>query len=352
MQTTSLGRTGVQVSRLCLGTMMFGRYGNPDHADCGRIIHAALDAGINFIDTADVYSRGESEEILSKALAGRRDKVVLATKAHFPMDADPNMRGNSKRYLRRAVEASLKRLGTDWIDLYQIHRPDPDCDIDETLGVLSDLVREGKIRTFGSSTFAAWQIVEAQWVAERRNRERFMTEQPPYSILVRGIEADVLPVCERHGMGVLVWSPLAGGWLAGKYKRGGSVADTWRTRFKPQRFDLESAENQRKLDVVEALKNLAADSGISLIELALRFTLEHRAVTSAIIGPRTMAQLQSQLTAPAARLPVEVLDAIDRLVAPGETLSRADIGYLPPALTDARERRLPRWDEPPLEGSL
>src|SRR3954454_16976380 len=217
MEHRPLGRTGVQVSPLCLGTMMFGDWGNKDHDDSVRIIHRALDAGINFVDTADVYSRGESEEIGGKALKGRRDDVVLATKVHASMsDDDPNMRGNSRRWITREVENSLRRLGTDYIDLYQIHRPDPDTDIDETLGALTDLVRQGKLRYIGSSTFPASQIVEAQWVAERRGRERFVCEQPPYSILVRGIENDVLPTCRRHGMGVIPWSPLAGGWLAGK----------------------------------------------------------------------------------------------------------------------------------------
>lgn len=340
METRVLGRTGVRVSSLCLGTMMFGKMGNPDHDDCVRIIHAALDAGINFIDTADVYSQGESEQIVAKALiGGKRDAVVLATKAHMPMGKDPNMRGNSRRWIRRAVEDSLRRLGTDWIDLYQIHRPDPDTDIDETLGVLTDLVREGKVRMIGTSTFPAWQIVEAQCVAERRNRERFATEQPPYSILFRQIEAEVLPACQQYGQGVLVWSPLAGGWLAGKYKRGEELPDSWRTRFMPDRFDQSVPENQRKLAVVESLTDLAAKSDMSLIDLALRFVLEHPAVTSAIIGPRTMAQLESQLSAPAGRLGAEIMDAIDKLVAPGECINRVDLGYRPPPLTEPSLRR-------------
>src|SRR6058998_1130939 len=218
MNYRNLGRTGVKVSPLCLGAMMFGEWGNPDHGEDIRIIHRALDAGINFIDTADVYSAGESEEIVGKALtAGRRDNVVLASKVHFPMGGDSNRQGNSRRWLTQEVDNSLARLGTDWIDLYQIHRPDPATDIDETLGALTDLVRAGKIRYFGTSTFPAHAIVEAQCVAERRNRERFVTEQPPYSILVRGIEADVLPVCQQYGLGVLTWSPLAGGWLSGRY---------------------------------------------------------------------------------------------------------------------------------------
>jgi len=220
MEHRQLGATGVLVSPLCLGTMMFGAWGNTDHEESIRIIHRALDEGINFVDTADVYARGESEEIVGKALTGRRDNIVLATKFHGAMGDDPNQFGNSRRWIIQEVESSLRRLKTDWIDLYQVHRPEPGTDIDETLGALTDLVRAGKIRYFGSSTFPAWQIVEAQWVAERRSRERFVCEQPPYSILVRGIEADVLPVCERYRMGVIPWSPLAGGWLSGRFRKG------------------------------------------------------------------------------------------------------------------------------------
>src|SRR5829696_1725212 len=215
-----LAGTGVEVSPLCLGAMMFGAWGNPDHDEGVRIIHRALDSGINFIDTADFYSSGESETIVGKALAGgRRDDVVLATKVGLPFGEDPNHRGTSRRWITQAVEGSLKRLGTDWIDLYQVHRLDPDTDIDETLGVLSDLVHAGKIRAFGASTVPASEIVEAQWAAERRGRERFRTEQPPYNILTRAIEHDVLPTCDRHGLGVLTYSPLAGGWLSGAYRK-------------------------------------------------------------------------------------------------------------------------------------
>jgi aryl-alcohol dehydrogenase-like predicted oxidoreductase len=289
MNHRSLGRTGIQVTPLCLGAMMFGEWGNPDHDESIRIIHRALDAGINFIDTADVYSRGESEEIVGKALAGgRRDNVVLATKVHGTMGDDPNERGNSRRWIAREVDASLRRLGTDWIDLYQIHRPDPDTDIDETLGALSDLVHAGKVRAIGSSTFPAPEIVEAQWVAERRGRERFMCEQPPYSLLVRGIEADVLPVCLRYGMGVISWSPLAGGWLSGRWRKGQEPPGSSRSRRLPHRFDLSIPGNQRKLEAVEQLARLAEEAGMTLIEMALAFAIDHPAVTSAIIGPRTM----------------------------------------------------------------
>ena len=340
MNHRPLGRTGVQVSPLCLGAMMFGAWGNPDHDESIRIIHRALDAGITFIDTADVYSRGESEEIVGKALAGgRRDHVVLATKVHGTMGDDPNERGNSRRWITRAVEDSLRRLGTDWIDLYQIHRPEPDTDIDETLGVLSDLVRAGKVRAIGSSTFPAAEIVEAQWVAERRGRERFTCEQPPYSLLARGIEADVLPVCRRYGMGVISWSPLGGGWLSGRWRKGVEPPVSSRAERLPHRFDLSIAGNQRKLDAAEALARLAEEAGMTLIEMALAFVINHPAVTAAIIGPRTMKQLESQLTAVDARLGDELLDRIDEIVAPGTNLNPADVGWQNPALAPTARRR-------------
>jgi aryl-alcohol dehydrogenase-like predicted oxidoreductase len=340
MEYRTLGTTGVRVSPLCLGAMMFGSWGNPDHDECVRIIHTALDSGINFIDTADVYSAGESEEIVGKALAGgRRDQVVLATKVHAPMGADPNQRGNSRRWIMQECEASLRRLGTDWIDLYQVHRPDPSTDIDETLGALSDLVRAGKVRYLGSSTFPAEQIVEAQWVAERRGRERFVCEQPPYSILVRGIESAVLPTCQRYGMGVIPWSPLAGGWLSGRYRKGAPLPSSGRASRIPGRYDLGRPENQRKLEVVEALARLAEEAGLSMVELAVAFVLEHPAVTSAIIGPRTMEQLQGHLGVPEVRLGAEVLDRIDELVAPGTNLNPEDTGWVPPALASSQLRR-------------
>jgi aryl-alcohol dehydrogenase-like predicted oxidoreductase len=327
MTTRPLGRTGVRVSPLCLGTMMFGAWGNADHDDSVRIIHRALDAGINILDTADVYAAGESEEIVGKALAGgRRDDVVLATKVHGAMGEDPNRRGNSRRWITRAVDDSLRRLGTDWIDLYQIHRLDPDCDLDETLGALSDLVRAGKVRMIGSSTFPAHAIVEAQWVAERRGRERFICEQPPYSVLARGIEADVLPVCERFGMGVITWSPLAQGWLSGRYRRGAEVPESRRAGWVPSRFDMSLPENQRKLEAADRLAELADEAGMTLVELALAFVLEHPAVTAAIIGPRTMDQLESQLGAADRQLSDDVLDRIDEIVPPGATINPIDRG--------------------------
>jgi aryl-alcohol dehydrogenase-like predicted oxidoreductase len=332
----NLGRTGMQVTPLCLGAMMFGEWGNPDHDESIRIIHRALDAGINFIDTADVYSRGESEEIVGKALAGgRRDNVVLATKVHGTMGDDPNQYGNSRRWITRAVEDSLRRLGTDWIDLYQIHRPESDTDIDETLGALSDLVRAGKVRAIGSSTFPPAAIVEAQWVAERRTRERFMCEQPPYSLLVRGIEADVLPLCRDYGMGVISWSPLAGGWLSGRWRKGQEMPTSSRADRLPHRFDLSIPGNQRKLEAVEQLALLAEEAGMTLIEMALAFVINHPAVTSAIIGPRTMEQLESQLPAADVTLSADVLDRIDEIVPPGTNLNPADAGWQNPALAPA-----------------
>jgi aryl-alcohol dehydrogenase-like predicted oxidoreductase len=337
-----LGSTGVSVSPLCLGAMMFGAWGNTDHDESIAIIHRALDAGINFIDTADVYSRGESEEIVGKALAGgRREQVVLATKVHGKMhDDDPNQFGNSRRWIIEEVEHSLRRLKTDYIDLYQIHRPELDTEIDETLGALSDLVHAGKVRYIGSSTFPAHQIVEAQWVAEKRGRERFVCEQPPYSMLIRRIEADVLPTCEKYGMGVIPWSPLAGGWLSGKYRKGGaSPAESRRAQMIPSRYDMSLPGNQAKLDAADALGALADEAGMPLIEMALAFVTTHPAVTAAIIGPRTMEQLESQLPALQRTLSAAVLDRIDEIVPPGTTINPGDTGWDPPFLADSASRR-------------
>jgi aryl-alcohol dehydrogenase-like predicted oxidoreductase len=340
MELRELGRTGVKVSPLCLGAMMFGAWGETDHDESIRIIHRALDSGINFIDTADVYSRGESEEIVGKALAGgRRDNVVLATKVHGSMGDDPNEFGNSRRWIVREVENSLRRLGTDWIDLYQIHRPELDTDIDETLGALTDLVRAGKVRYIGSSTFQPSAIVEAQWVAERRGRERFVCEQPPYSLLVRGVEADVLPTCRRYGMGVIPWSPLAGGWLSGRWRKDADDLTSRRSAMIPQRYDLSIPENQRKLDAADALGRLADEAGISLIEMALAFVIRHPAVTAAIIGPRTMKHLESQLPAADVELPDELLDKIDEIVPPGVNLNPTDQGWQNPELAPEARRR-------------
>lgn len=339
MEQRTLGRTGMQVSTLCLGTMMFGDWGNPDEAECARMVHAALDAGITFVDAADIYSFGLSEEILGRALAGRRDDVVLATKFGNPMTDDPNHRGGSRRWIVRAVEDSLRRLGTDWIDLYQIHRPDPHTDIDETLGALSDLIQAGKVRAVGTSTFSAAEIVEAQWVADRRSRERFTTEQPPYSIFARGVEAEVLPTCLRHDLGVVVWSPLNGGWLTGKYRRGETPPADSRAAREPDHFDFGDPVRERKLDLVEELSALAAEAGISLTHLAQAWVLVHPAVTSAIIGPRTPEQLESVLGAADVVLDEEVLDRIDELVAPGTNINPADAGHVPASLDLAARRR-------------
>jgi aryl-alcohol dehydrogenase-like predicted oxidoreductase len=339
MELHTLGRTGIKVSPLCLGAMMFGAWGNTDHDDSVRIIHRALDAGINFIDTADIYSQGESEIIVGKALATLdRSRVVLATKVHGQMGDDPNAQGNSRRWIIAECENSLRRLGTDYIDLYQIHRPDETLDVDETLGALSDLVHQGKVRNIGSSTFPAEQIVEAQWVAERRGHVRFTTEQPPYSILVRGIERDILPVAQRYGMGVIPWSPLAGGWLTGAFGEGKRNTSR-RSAMLPERYDLSIPGNQRKLDAVNQLTTLADDAGLSLIDLALAFVLEHPAISSAIIGPRTMEQLESQLSAPEVRLDASVLDKIDEIVPPGTNFTSVDAGWSPQVLTKPHRRR-------------
>ena len=334
-----LGRTGVRVSSLCLGTVAFGRSGEPDHEKSVRIIHAALDAGINFVDTADMYSGGESETIVGAALRGRRDQVVLATKASSPMGPDPNRQGSSRRWLMRACEDSLRRLDTDRIDVYQIHRPDPDTDLDETLGALSDLIHQGKVLYAGSSTFPASMISEAQCLAEQRGRERFVCEQPPYSMVVRDAEADVLPTCQQHGLGVMTWSPLGGGWLSGRWRAGTARIESNRSSLRPERFDLTLPANQRKLAAVDRLARLAEDNGLSLIHLAIAFVMSHPAVTSAIIGPRTMEHLESQLGATGVRLPADVLDRIDEIVPPGSNFGGPDAGWDPPSLLNPDERR-------------
>ncbi|MFB4290964.1 aldo/keto reductase [Nonomuraea sp. ATR24] len=347
MRYRALGGTGIEVSTHCLGTMMFGFVANQDHDECARIIHTALDAGVNFVDTADMYSAGESEEIVGKALAGRRDEVVLATKVHFPMGEGRNRGGNSRRWIVMAVEDSLRRLRTDWIDLYQVHRPDRTTDVEETLGVLGDLVREGKIRAFGCSTFPAEQIAESHHVAERRGLPRFRTEQPPYSLLARGVEASVLPTCQRYGMGVLTWSPLASGFLTGRIRKGGPIdLSSGRARITPARFDPAIPENQVKLDAVERLIELAGDLGCTLPELATAFPLAHPAVTSVIIGPRTPAQLEASLKGASLVLDDAALDRIDEIVPPGVNLYQPDGAWRPPSLTDPALRRRPLGDRP------
>ena len=346
METRVLGGTGVRVSSYCLGAMMFGPMGNPDEDDCVRIVHRALDGGINFIDTADVYSRGRSEEIVGRALRGRRDDVVLATKVHGRMGDDPNMRGNARRWIVREIEESLRRLGTDHVDLYQLHRPDPDTELEETLEAMTDLVRQGKVRYVGTSAFPAWQLVEAQWTAERRNVVRPRCEQCSYSILVRAAERDVFPVARRYGMGVIAYSPLAGGWLTGKYRLGqeppgGSRMERSRSmggRFGP-RFDESRPQVQRRYEAVDALARVAEKAGVPPAHLALAFTLAHPAVTSAIIGPRTMDQLEDLLAGSDVRLDPEILDAIDEVVPPGTLVDEADRGWDPPWMAPGARRR-------------
>jgi aryl-alcohol dehydrogenase-like predicted oxidoreductase len=350
LETRRLGRTGMHVSQLCLGTMMFGAWGEKDHDRSIAVIRRALESGIQFIDTADAYGMGESETIVGKALVGRRrDDVILATKFHWPMDVpmgqaggDPNKRGNSRRWIMRAVERSLGRLGTDYIDLYQAHRPDPDTDIEETLSALTDLQQQGKIRAFGTSTFPAQQLVQAQWCSEKRGLRRFSTEQPAYSMLARHAEADVLPIAEEYDLGVLTWGPLAGGWLSGKYRTGTPSPGSKRADRLPHRYDLELPENRAKLAVVEALHDLADEAGVTLIEMSLAFVLRHPAVTSAIIGPRTIEHLESQLSATDVSLTDDVLDRIDEIVAPGSTLTDVDRGYRAPVLAQPWRRRRSR----------
>ena len=338
MKYRTLGRTGIKVSPYCLGAMMFGAVGgNPDHDDSIRIIHKALDAGVNFIDTADRYSQGASEEIVGKALKGRRDNIVLATKVNNPMGDDPNQQGNSRRWLIREVEASLRRLQTDHIDLYLIHRPSPNTDIEETLSALTDLMRAGKVRAIGSSTFPASEIVEAQWVAERRALARFRVEQPPYSILSRGIEREVLPVCQRYGMGVMVWSPLAKGMLTGRYRKGRPLPDSLRVKVLPKQMS-----DEHRLDAVEQLIVVAQEAGMPLTHLAMAFAVAHPGVTSAILGPRTMEQLDYLLAGAEVVLSDDVLDAIDQIVPPGTDVGIPDAAnYVPPALSQTSLRRRP-----------
>jgi aryl-alcohol dehydrogenase-like predicted oxidoreductase len=336
MQYRPLGRTGIKVSPYCLGAMMFGAGGNPDQDDCIRIIHKALDFGINFIDTADRYSAGESEEIVGKALKGRRDKIVLATKVYGPMGDDPNQQGTSRRWIMQEVDNSLRRLQTDYIDLYQIHRPAPDTDIEETLSALTDLMRAGKVRAIGSSTFPVSEIVEAQWVAERRGLARFRTEQPPYSILDRGIEYDMLPTCERYGMGVLVWSPLSKGMLTGRYRKGQPLPDSIRVKYLPKQMS-----DARSLDAVEQLIPLAEEAGLSLTHMALAFVMAHPGVTSAILGPRTMQHLDDLLAGAEVRLSDDVLDRIDQIVPPGTDVGLNEAAYNPPAILKTNLRRRP-----------
>ncbi|MFE5028860.1 aldo/keto reductase [Streptomyces sp. NPDC056656] len=338
MQYRTLGRTGVQVSSLALGTMNFGKIGRTTQEEVTTIVEAALEGGINFIDTADMYSGGESEEMVGKAIAGRRDDIVLATKASLPMGDERNHQGSSRRWLVTELDNSLRRLGVDHVDLYQIHRWDPRTSDEETLSALTDLQRAGKIRYFGTSTFPAYRLVQAQWAAREHHLGRYVTEQPMYSILQRGIEADVLPVTQEFELGVLVWSPLASGWLSGAIRQGQDIT-TNRSTFMPQRFDTTIPANRARLDAVEKLVEVADEAGLTLIQLALAFATAHPAVTSAIIGPRTLDHLDSQLAAADTVLSADVLDAIDAIVAPGVDLAAHEKNDTPPALLDPSLRR-------------
>jgi len=321
MKTRVLGKTGLTVSRFCLGAMMFGARGNPDHDDCVRIIHRALDAGINFIDTADVYSHGESEVIVGKALKGKRDNLVLATKFMGPMSQEVNERGGSRKWIIKEVENSLKRLNTDYIDLYQIHRYDANTDMEEVLFTMTELVRQGKVRYIGSSMFPPDRIIECQWIAEKRGTMRFRCEQPWYSIFAREIERFVLPACHRYGMGVITWGPLDAGFLSGKYRSTKDLTEETRigqfaTTFLGG-FDPEDRVYQRKLALVEQLAKVADEAGIGLAQMAVAFTQVHPYVTATIIGPRTMEHLESLLPVVDIELDEATLDKIDAIVPPG-----------------------------------
>jgi aryl-alcohol dehydrogenase-like predicted oxidoreductase len=342
MRYRTLGTTGVQVSTQCLGTMMFGSMGNTDHDDCTAIIGAALDAGINFIDTADVYSLGESERIVGKAIKGRRDSVVLATKFFNPMSRDRNERGSSRRWIMQAVEHSLRRLDTDHIDLYQAHRNDWTVRLDETLGALTDLVQQGKVRYLGSSSFPAAWIVEAQWAAERGRRERFICEQPQYSLFARSTEADVLPACRRHDLAVIPWSPLAGGWLTGKYRPSeipaGSRFGTGGAFARGGGIDADDPVIRTRFELVDALQAVADQAGMPLMSLALGFVDAHPAITSTIIGVRTRAHLDAALAAADVSLEADLLDALDAIVPPGSDVPGLSHHTGDPSL-EARNRR-------------
>ncbi|WP_435284397.1 aldo/keto reductase [Streptomyces koelreuteriae] len=338
MQYRTLGRTGVQVSSLALGAMNFGRIGRTTQDEATALVDAALEAGINLIDTADRYSGGESEEMVGKAIAGRRDDIVLATKASMPMSDERNHQGASRRWLVTALDDSLRRLGVDHVDLFQIHRWDPRTGDEETLSALTDLQRAGKIRYFGSSTFPAYRIVQAQWAARERHLSRYVTEQPGYSVLQRGIEAHVLPVTQEYGLGVLVWSPLASGWLTGAVREGRDIT-TNRSAFMPERFDTSLPHNRARLDAVERLAGVADEAGLTMIQLALGFVTAHPGVTSALIGPRTPEHLTAQLAAADTVLSADVLDAIDAIVPPGTDLAPHEKHDTPPALLDPALRR-------------
>jgi aryl-alcohol dehydrogenase-like predicted oxidoreductase len=332
MRYRNLGRTGIKVSPYALGTLMFASQMGNDPDESARIIHKAIDAGINLVDTADRY--GDSEDVVGKALKGRRDEVVLTTKVGMPMGEGPNQQGASRRWITTAVENSLRRLGTDYIDVYQLHRPDPDTDLEETLSVLTDLVRAGKVRAIGSSTTPASTIVQAQWVAERAGLQRFRTEQPPYSILNRGIEREVLPITQEYGMGVMVWGPFSQGLLTGRVRKGGDN-DLKRAQLSRHLTD------ERRIDVVEQLVPLATDAGLPMTHLAMAFAVAHPGVTAALLGPRTMEHLDDLLAGADVELSDDILDRIDEIVPAGTDVSALDQEYQPPALLDTALRRRP-----------
>jgi aryl-alcohol dehydrogenase-like predicted oxidoreductase len=344
MDIVGLGRTGMKVSRLCLGTANFGSWGRTSRQDCDDMVRTALDAGINFIDTADAYAAGESETLVGHAIKAHRDDIVLSTKFRYPCASDgPNDQGGSRRWIIRAVEGSLRRLGTDWIDLYQMHAPDPDTEIEETLAALTDLVAAGKIRSFGSSAFHAEDMAASHHIARERRTGRFVSEQLPYSIFVREVEKHVLPTCEQYGMAALTWGVVNSGWLSGRYRRGQGTPGDSRALNWPvtaARFDFDRPEADRKLDLVEELASLADKAGLSLTDLALGFVFEHPAVTAIMIGPRTVEQLTQLAGAGATRLGTDVLDEIDRIVPPGTNVDQVDLhNYRYPALEPARRRR-------------
>ena len=334
MDYARLGHSGLKVSRICLGAMMFGRWGNNDPEDCVRIIHRGLEEGINFVDTANRYSWGDSEEIVGRALRGRRESVVLATKVFMPGMGGPLDRGTSRRHVLLQIEESLRRLGTDWIDLYQLHRHDRGTPLDEVLSALDDCVRQGKVRYVGVSTghaadpvdlqWPGWRMVEALWLCDRRGWERIVCTQPPYSIFSRDAEREIFPVCERFGIGAIVWSPLEGGWLAGRYRKGRPAPPDSRAAnetefglFVRDNFDLTSARGQRRLEVVEELAEMAESLGVSMAGFATAWALRHPAVTSAIVGPRVIRHLDAGFEALSVKIPDAHLARIDELVAPG-----------------------------------
>lgn len=346
MRYRMLGDTGMEVSVLTFGAMMLGKLGDLDHAESVRIIHTALDAGINIVDTANEYGAGESEVIVGKALAGpRREHVILATKGHYSVEhgashpnPPPNAVGNSRRNILRSCDASLRRLGTDWIDIYQIHYPDDRTSLEETLSALTDLVQAGKIRTFGASNFPAYLVVEGQWVAERRGLRRFTVEQFPYSIFVRWPERDLLPVLHQYRVGGLAYSPLNGGWLSGIYRGGQKQRTAYQAGRTPRRFDLTLPNVARKIELLESLVDIANELGTTLLRLAIRWSIEHPAVTSSVIGARTEQHLKETLGAEDLDLPWDVLDRIDQLVLPGASVHPEESRWRTPHLHTARRR--------------